>query len=61
MLHFFLKTSAFLFVLGILLLFSSFIFDVSFWYGIGIVNSGIYLLLIGLFLYLMELNKPMDT
>jgi len=54
---FFLKTSALLLVLGLLLSIGGFILDFSFWYGGEMVKSGMCLLLIGLFLNLMEHNK----
>ncbi len=54
MYKFFKYFSAILFVVGFLLIGLSFFVSVSIWYGIEIMKSGFYILIIGMFFNLME-------
>ncbi len=54
MFKFFTNISITLWILGIILFISSFIVNVSIWFGIEIIKAGGYLFILGLFFQLIE-------
>lgn len=54
LLKYFMSTSLLLFLLGLILFVVSIVSPLSIWWGISFIKGSFYLLLIGLFLYLIE-------